>query len=497
MIKKFIEKNLTIESLPLYIIVIISFFLRFVNYGNRWGLAYDQAHDAILAKYAIINFQIPLVGPFASGAQFQTSGIWYWFLMIPSFLFPNSTLAPWVILTLAYVDFVFFMIVIGKELIDKRFGLLIGLFTAISTAQITQSTNLTLTAPMCFVSALAIFSIIKYSKTRKSKFLFLLGLSCGLAPTIHLQGILLILILPIFILIFKVKNIKLLGIIILGILIPLTPLLIFDFRNNFVNFLGLFKYFTQDQYKTSYEVLGRRWLTYGAVFWPASWALVIGGYAVTAYITIFSFVGLFLEKLIKRNVDKIWLNLSLSFIFIAIAMRYVRNPLFDSYLVFLHPFILLFTAFTVYFLFKKNIYLGLLLFALIVFGSIRQDFLNITNATNNTYIQAKQIETKLTEKTSGKKLALYSFGKTNYPLSLPLMLILYNNDKISDTGFKIGIIYSSKSAELSLSEIYNKDNYHFYNLNSSNSGELIKMGWKFTNPSEIYKSTQDWYRKSK
>lgn len=478
----------------LFLIVLLAAFLRFFDYGNRWGLAYDQAHDAILARYAVNNFQFPLVGPFASGAQFQTSGIWYWFLMAATVVYQNSVLTPWVIVSISYVGFVFLMVLIGKELINKEFGLLTGFLTAISTAQITQSTNLTLTAPMCFVSALAILSIIKYSKTPHKKFLFLLGLSCGLAPTIHLQGVLLVLLLPVFVVFFKIKNPKLLGIILIGILLPLIPLLIFDLKNNFVNSLGLLNYLLVAQYKTSYQVLGRRWLTYLTVFWPKSWALIIGGYSIIAYLSVFIFAVALVNKFLKKDLNKVWLTLVVSFAIIIVAMRYVRNPLFDSYLVFLHPFILLFTALAIFWLYKKNIYLGLLFLAVISIGSFRQDYLSIAGATNNTYIQAQKMETVLVNNAPNKKFTFYDFRYRTSSLSVPLTMLLYKDNKISDNGIKVGMLYSTVSAKPIFPKIYGgKTGYQILNLNSSTSAELLKTGWILTNPSKIYNSTENWY----
>ena len=49
-----------------FLIIAIACFLRFYNYDNRWGLAYDQAYGAIVGKYALTEGKIPLVGPFSS-----------------------------------------------------------------------------------------------------------------------------------------------------------------------------------------------------------------------------------------------------------------------------------------------------------------------------------------------------------------------------------------------------------------------------------------------
>ena len=50
-------------------ILLISIFLRFYNFENRWGLAYDQARDVLVAREGLNSFGLPLIGPFASAGQ--------------------------------------------------------------------------------------------------------------------------------------------------------------------------------------------------------------------------------------------------------------------------------------------------------------------------------------------------------------------------------------------------------------------------------------------
>lgn len=107
-------------------IVMFAIFLRFYNYENRWGLAYDQAHDAIISKYALDNHKLPLLGPFSSAGPFQTGGEWYWLLMIPLSLYPNSIYSPWIFITIIYVFFVGMCIYVGKQFNGPWFGLLFG-----------------------------------------------------------------------------------------------------------------------------------------------------------------------------------------------------------------------------------------------------------------------------------------------------------------------------------------------------------------------------------
>ena len=144
--REFILKNWFTVSLVCFLI--LSFTIRFYNYENRWGLAYDQAYSALVARHAVSELKLPLVGPFSSAGPMQTGGEWYWFVMLGTVLDPDNVMSPWIFLTLTYVFFVVFIVFLGKELIDKKFGIILGILTLVSTAQIAQSVSLTNQSPL-------------------------------------------------------------------------------------------------------------------------------------------------------------------------------------------------------------------------------------------------------------------------------------------------------------------------------------------------------------
>ena len=225
-LNSFVKRN----WFPLFVIGIVglSMVLRFYNYEGRWGFAHDQAHGAIIGRYAAEHFKLPLVGPFSSAGPFQTGGEWYWFIMMATSFYSDLLLTPWVVLTFSYVVFVFLLIIVGKELVNKPFGIIVGLLAAVSTAQIAQSVNLTNQSPLAVMALFAIWAAIRYAKTQSLVSLFFLGLSIGISPTIHLQGIGLFFLIPVTLALTGLpSNIKLLALA-LGVIIPFIPLLVFD-----------------------------------------------------------------------------------------------------------------------------------------------------------------------------------------------------------------------------------------------------------------------------
>lgn len=267
---KHVKKLLYIHWYFLSVIALLLFaaILRFYDYAHRFALASDQAGFAIVSHYALETKQLPLLGPFSSAGPFQTGGEWYWYIMVGSVLFPPSIIAPWIFLTLSSVALVFLMVLIGKALISKKFGLLLGGIAAVSTAQVIQSTNLTNQTPMALFSAFAILSFLRFVQTKKHHYLFFLGLSVGVAASIHLQGVALVPFILFAFVFYKVFSIKGILLCILGFFLAWVPVLIVDVQNNFFTTKNMADYYLFNKNPIPYEALGRRWLTFVTDFIP-------------------------------------------------------------------------------------------------------------------------------------------------------------------------------------------------------------------------------------
>lgn len=493
--KKFIARNWFFSSIVL--LILFAAILRFYNYENRWGLAYDQAHDALVARYALEAHKIPLVGPFSSAGPFQSGGEWYWFIMAATAFYPNAVITPWVILTLFHVLFVLLIIFVGKELVNKKFGLIVGLLATVSTAQIAQATNLTNQSPLAIVALCAIWSMIIYVKTKKLKYLFLLALFVSLAPTIHLQGTALIILVPITIIFTRPPFVKGIIALLLGIFIPLVPIILFDLNNNFVNSHSMLQYYFYDQYKISLDVLGRRWLTFIGIFLPNAWSHIIGGNLILGYIAMILSAVAIVYNFLKSQLSKEWYILVISFLGMLVLVRYTRTPIFDSFIVFIHPFILLFTALAIFSIYKKNVALGLSFLFLIAIGSLFKDIKEIKLATNYAAPWSREQERALITNFPNHKLAIYDFKNKTTGESLPLVLFLYTNKKIDDGGIKLGVVIATSGAQFKYPIVFgDKEGYKILNLNNSNNTQLRNEGWIFINPSQVYKSTEEWYSRS-
>src|SRR5260221_890604 len=479
-------------------IFILGVILRFARYQQRWGLAYDQAHDAIIARYALTHFKLPLLGPFSSAGPFQTSGMWYWFIMLGTLLFPFFVDGPWVFLTILQSIFVIAMIYFGKELINKKFGLLLGLFTAISTSQITQATNLTNQAPLAFTSLGALWMSVRYLREKKKRYLFFMALFVGLGAAIHLQGGAMIALVVLTLLVTKTFDLRSLSLCFFGLILSWLPVFFIDVTHHFFNTKGMLQYYLHDQYRVSLDSLGRNWKVYTFKFWPTSWAQIIGGEKILGYILFFGFfVTLFIDT-IKRRMSKEWVVIIASFLIMFAVLRYLRTPLFDSYLMFLNPFVLLFSAWFVYWLIKTQKIAGILILISILISSMLLDIQNISQSTNDTAIRANFWSMMIKAAyPMQKKFSMYDYGYATSWLSLPLTLYMQNQDKITENGYKIGFGMAGRedpANEHSFPIIPgNKMGFVLVDVEASSSGQLSSHHWVKINPENVYHSTEAWY----
>jgi hypothetical protein len=412
-------------------------------------------------------------------------------LVASTAIYPKAIITPWVILSLTYVFIVFMMILIGKELIDKYFGLLLGLITALSHAQISQSVNLTNPSLVALFSTLAVYFLIRYLKTGKNIFIFLLSLSVSLTINTHFQAMYLLIIIPLAA-IFKRPSIKGFLYIVLGLIIPFIPYFIFELKSNFYNFRGMIDYIQYGQYKV---YVANRWLTYVGVFWPKLWGDIVGGNPILGYFTIVLFALTVIISFMKKKLSREMILLIISFAIMFFALRFYRGERFFGYFVFLHPFVIIFSGFAYYMLYRINKTVGIFIILLVIFSSIRINSDIFTQKPGESQTRSYIWVQSFAEQYPGKKFQIYAYKNTSESLSLPLVLYLNNNNLIDNNGYKLGFPSTDPKERPHFTRLKEtKAGYEVWDLNSSTSAQLINKDWRSVNPSAVYKTSADWYK---
>ncbi|MCL4359720.1 glycosyltransferase family 39 protein [Patescibacteria group bacterium] len=481
------------DRLFLPLILLASVLLRFVDYPSRWGLAYDQAHDALLSRFALAAHKLPLLGPFSSAGPFQTGGEWYWFIMAGTFLGRGELIAPWVAMTCLSVLFVFMIYMVGREMESPRLGLIAGALAAVSTAAIGQSVNLTNQSPLGLCALGVIWAGIRWGKTRQARYLFLTGFLIALSASIHLEGAALLFTLPVLVLLWGFPGTTATALFLVGFTLPLLPLVLFDLLHQFINVRGFIGYYTVGQYRVTYEMLGRRWLTYLVSFWPGEWGLITGGNKWVG-MALMGGVGVSAAvSALRRDLPKYWGYILGSLLLFILSLRYVRTPLFSSYLVFAHPFVILASAWVLSRLIRWQKSLGVAITAAVVMLSVWASVQQIAKASNFTAIQTGGWANKLITDYPGKTFAVYDFKYKTVGVSAPLALYLDASGKLSADGLAMGVGIATYSGRFKRPVAAGEElGYQVVDLTSSTSAELSRAGWIPVTAESVYRATEEW-----
>ncbi len=471
-------------------IFLLTIFLRFYNYPNRWGLASDQARDAIIIEKSIQLHSLPFIGPFSASGPFVFGSSWYIIFIFFTAILPNSVLTPWIIQGIFFCLIVLLMIHIGRKIEGKSLGLLAGLFTALSTSQVILSTNLIFSALVSVISVICLYFFIKAINEKNNYFLSILGYFIGLAITIHFQAIPLFLLL---IIVFCAKR-KWSSVIfaLWGFILPFIPLIVFDIETNFHESSSLIKYF----FSANTAPITVRWLTYAGIFWPKVWADIIGGYTPIGYLIIICTILTSTIFLIKKKIPQTMVYVLLGFLGIVVILRYFQGTLFENFLSFLHPFVILITAWICLQIVKYNKYLGIGLITIIVVLSFIASFTAITNAQNHTKDETILLQSFIEKKYPNKKFAIYDYQYGNTAQSLPLSLFLFIKRETGPSGIRIGITNQGSMSPL-YPLLYHIDlpyGINVYDLNGATPGDLARDKWILVNPRAVFNSMQDWYK---
>lgn len=477
------------DHLILGFIILLAILLRFTRYSERWGLASDQARDALVAREVLAGKPLPMIGPFSSAGNFTTGPVWYWFVTGATTFNPTSVTTPWVVLTATYVGMVILLYITGRIIAGPALGVILGLFAAVSPAQISQGFNLTNPSLVAVFATIALWAGVQYLKTGKTIPLVVLGLATGCAVSTHYQAALLSLYV-FLVFAFRRPTLKQFLLFLLFGVVSFIPLIIFDLAHKFYNARGMRDYFLYEQFKI---YVPNRWLTYAGEFIPRLWGGVIGGQNVFGYglivLAAVASIIAYLVRLYAPSSVSILVSLAAMIVF----LRYYRGERFESYFVFLHPFILAVSAWTCWIVYKKQKIVAVALIAAVVLGSLWATVPNIPRAYNHTAWQASNWSQLLIATYPSEKFDLYDYLYRASNQSYALALYLDVAGKISPDGRKIGFGLPPKLERPFHHEIPgNTFGFDLWDLNASSSAMLQANDWARVNPEDIYLRVAQW-----
>ena len=224
------------KLLPFLLILGVFIAFRSINLPDRLGFGWDQERDANAASNILLG-DFTLIGPRIQGPGGFYLPPYFFYLLSPFYAIAGGG-------PLATVYFVIFISVafftvsylILTKIFSKNTALVFLGIWAINPLAVSIDTIAwnPVMVPVMFI--LFLYAVYLYFKNNKKGYLWLIGILYGLGISFHMQFIFYgLMLVPLFIEIFRRKKYFHILIVVAGTLLTFVPVLIFDLRHNFIN----------------------------------------------------------------------------------------------------------------------------------------------------------------------------------------------------------------------------------------------------------------------
>lgn len=268
-IKKGILSHRTIYC-SLFVVILISLFLRLYKLHEFLGFWYDQGRDGLVIWRLFNEGKFFLIGP-VTGIEGIFLGPFYYYLIAPFYWLGQGS-PVFVIAALNWLGVLGLLILylLGKECFSRQAGLLAVLIYGFSYPAVFFSRWLANPQPLPFFSLLTLFFLLKIYKGQE-KYWPLVGLLTGLSLQIEAAGAIFFLPAVIGITFWQRKKIKRWNLIGLGAVLfsaTLLPQIFFNFRHDGILFAAFKRFLVAEKaFQVSlWQVLTSRLLTYYDIF---------------------------------------------------------------------------------------------------------------------------------------------------------------------------------------------------------------------------------------
>lgn len=485
----------------LYVVFVIAIILRVYNFQNRINIGGDSGRDAMIAQIALSRHEFPLFASFSSAGPFVFGPLFYWFNMASYFLNPFTFEAPWIITCMMGIITVMVMAYIGFLAGGKRLSLLLALLMACSPQFIARSTFLSQHGFVGVSCTFLLLFFILYYKTHKTVYAFLMGLSLGVALSMHYQALNLAIFFPMLLFIPKTgigKKISAVILMLIGFIIPTFPLLLWDSRQGFANLNNILDFLLIGQYRM---YVANSWKLYLFGSLPDYWSNVVGGNKPVAFI-VMGITGLmFLYAVARRRIRGEILLPGIILGLLLIIIRYYKGERFEGYLIYIAPFIFLLSGWALLELYdllkialsrtkKSNMYqkVPIIVFSVVLAVIIASDLKNASQFVfqeNTLSPAAKKTTLFLQKKYPGEKFAIYDYLWKTTGETYALSLYLRASGLADPNGHPIGVIRNGEASinpRIVVGEFFGNN---LLDLKSKDS-QIVNSNWTPISAENIY-----------
>jgi GT2 family glycosyltransferase len=430
----FLETLFSINKYSLLILFIlsISFFLRIINLSISMPFIGDQGWFYMSAKNLLINGQFPLVGITSSHTWLHQGPLWTYILSLGLIVSNFNPLSGGFITSIFGVSSTYLMYRVGNAVFSKRTGIVAALLYAVSPLIIFFERMPFDPSIIPFFTICYFFCIYKWITGEKKYFPFILLL---IAVLYNLELATFTLFLPFVAILFyglikkeqfalDVVNKQIIIKSLLLFLIPMIPIIIYDFYNGFKQTIVFLLWII---YKPFSFILNPSPLSNNNyvdvltfLFNSLQKFLFNLNGAVSVIVLVFSVLILF--KLILNKKDKLKNEFSLLFMFLSISILgiLINKTPSDAYLPIIFPFLIFTVALSINYLlsFRRIKYVVAVLFTFMLLtntyyayiNSFKPDYQNRINAVEKIIVLTKGQEYNLIGEGNGSQFESFTMN---------------------------------------------------------------------------------------
>jgi len=416
-------------SIFLSSILIIAFILRIININQGMPFFGDQGWFYLSARDMLINGQIPLVGIASSHPWLHQGPLWTYMLAGVFRLFGFNPLNGAYLTIILGILSVLLIYVVGKEMFSKRIGLISALLYATSPLIVAYSRTPYHTSPIPFFTILYIFSLYKWIKGSDIFFpLSILFLAILYNLELATFSLWFILFTVLSYGVWKKKewakvflNKKILIFSLAAFLIPMLPVLIYDFNNNFpqtlkfISWIGyrILRFFGFPSIHGEISSVNlSSMITFSFSFYQK---LIFAASNIVALIIFtFSFFILFIDifNSIRKKIYNVGFILLALWTLVSLAGYFISQTASEAYLPILFPAIVYLTAFSFDELMKRKRFFVpvILIISFFAFSNSYSVILSEYSVKNFIFSKRLAIAKEIVKKANGKNYNIIGAG---------------------------------------------------------------------------------------
>lgn len=433
-----VKKN-RLEFVILSIILLISVFLRFYRLSECMTFLGDEGRDALMIKRILVDHDFPLLGPPTSVGNIYLGPLYYYMMTIPMAIFWLNPVAAAGMVAAVGVATVALIYYLARIWFGVPAGILVSILYSVSPINIIYSRSSWNPNPAPFFALLAMWGFYQAHQTKNFLWLILTGAALAAALQMHYLTLIL---LPIFSLLWfyelvchdpkpqRYHFIKgSIGALVVFLVI-MSPLVIFDFRYNFLNYRAMTALFAGDAKIISFNLFDgissivhiySQNLIGKYMAGENIWAMVI-----LSVLVLLPLVLVIKQKLSGQKISWSYLALGTWLIVGLVGLSFYHQDIYDHYLGFLHPAPYLLLGGFIGFLKKKQQLVAIILL-LSVLGFLNLQKTPLLKPPGNQLLRTQQIAQFIITQAKDQPFNFALIAKNNYDAAYQFYLYIYGH----------------------------------------------------------------------